>query len=785
MPVRRKVVLWSVLTPVALIALLVVVILTFDWNRLKPWLNDRVSQAIGRPFAINGDLTVTWRHGEGEKGWHTLVPWPRLSARDITIGNPDWAKQPHLASVRELIFVLRPIPLLAHQIAVPTIVVDSPAVWLERLPDARNNWTLEFGPKKGPSEWELDIGEVVLARGNLALADQFKKIELQAELDTIGDNPLYDKARDGALVAPEASQVPPGPPASAAAAASAPAASASGAASAPGASGPPASATAANGRYGMRWKATGRYNEATINASGKAGTVLSLRNTDVPFPILADVRVGTTRAVIEGTVTNPAHLAALDMHLTLTGDSMAKLYALTGVVLPSTPPYQTRGRLMATLRKQGSVYEYQKFTGRVGGSDLSGTLTFTKRDPRPLLAGNLVSNQLRFVDLAPLIGADAKPGRPAKDSPVAQPSDKALPVAPFRTERWDEIDADVRFTAKRIIRDAELPISDLVTHLKLQDGVLLLDPLNFGVAGGNLVSTMRLDGKREPMGAMVDMTARHMKLKQLFPTFDLMRASIGELNGSAKLSATGNSVAALMASSNGEAKLLVENGTVSKFLLEAMGLNLGSVVIRKLFGDKPVRINCGVSDFAFTDGIARARTFVLDTDDAVIETTGGIDLRNEKLALTIHPDSKGLRVFSLRSPLYVGGTMKKPSVSPDIGVLALRAGGALSLALLAPVATAVLPLVDLSPGGEDNLCATLLADLRKRPVAPPPGKTYKDPRTGKSGMVAGKPIPKETPGTAAQADAQTRQPARPGERDERKLPPAPTRPGNDALYKGN
>lgn len=770
MPVRRKVVLWSVLTPIALIALLVVVILTFDWNRLKPWLNDRVSEAIGRPFAINGDLTVTWRRGEGERGWHTLVPWPRLAARDITIGNPDWAKQPNLATVRELIFVLRPIPLLAHQIAVPTIVVDSPAVWLERLEDARNNWTLEFGPKKSPSAWELDIGEVVLARGNLALSDQFKKIELQAELDTIGDSALYDKARDGALVAPEASAVPPGPPASAVAAASAPPASA------PGASTPAATAKGANGRYGVRWQATGRYNDATINATGKAGTVLSLRNTDVPFPILADVRVGTTRAVIEGTVTNPAQLAALDMHLTLTGDSMSKLYALTGVVLPSTPPYQTRGRLMATLRKEGSIYEYQKFTGRVGGSDLSGTLTFTKRDPRPLLAGNLVSNQLRFVDLAPLIGADAKPGRPAKDSPVTQPPAKVLPVAPFRTERWDEIDADVHFTGKRIIRDAELPITDLVTHLKLQDGVLLLDPLNFGVAGGNLVSTVRLDGKREPMGAMIDMTARHMKLKQLFPTFDLMRASIGELNGKAKLSATGNSVAALLGSSNGEARLLVENGTVSKFLLEAIGLNVGSLVISKLFGDKPVQIHCGVSDFAFTDGIARARTFVLDTQDAVIETTGGIDLRDERLALTIHPDSKGLRVFSLRSPLYVGGTMKKPTVSPDIGVLALRAGGALSLALLAPVATAVLPLLDISPGSENTQCAKLLAELRKRPTAPPPGKTYKDPKAASA--VAGQPAPGATPGTPAEAAAQPGKPARAA--DQR----APARTDSDALHKG-
>ncbi|MGT2429841.1 AsmA family protein [Cupriavidus basilensis] len=87
------------------------------------------------------------------------------------------------------------------------------------------------------------------------------------------------------------------------------------------------------------------------------------------------------------------------------------------------------------------------------------------------------------------MGADAKPGQAASDSTVRQPADKALPVAPFRTERWDSIDADVKFTGNRIIRTTDLPITDLVTHLKLNDGVLTLDPLNFGVAGGNLTSS--------------------------------------------------------------------------------------------------------------------------------------------------------------------------------------------------------------------------------------------------------------------------------------------------------
>ncbi|QOT75541.1 AsmA family protein [Cupriavidus basilensis] len=746
MPLRHKAVLWSVLTPLVLIAALVVIILTFDWNRLKPWLNQKVTEAIGRPFAVNGDLTLTWRSAEGETGWHTWVPWPRLSARDITVGNPKWAQEANFATVRELIFVLRPLPLLSHQISIPSITVDSPAVWLERLADQRNNWTFVTPAGKAPSRWRLDIGEISLARGDLALNDQAMKIELQARLDTIGDAALYDKTRDGALIAPPAS----------------------GTASAVG---QPGGAGNTSQRYGLRWKATGRYNQATINATGKAGTVLSLRDTQDPFPLQADMRVGNTRVVVEGTLTNPAHLGALDMHLQLSGDNMAQLYALTGIVLPSTPPYETRGRLVATLRKGASVYRYDKFSGRVGGSDLSGSLTYTQRQPRALLSGELESKQLRFEDLAPLIGADAKPGQAASDSTVRQPADKALPVAPFRTERWDSIDADVKFTGKRIIRTADLPITDLVTHLKLDDGVLTLDPLNFGVAGGNLMSSLQLNGKREPLAATIDMKARHLQLKQLLPKFESMRASVGEVNGSAKLSATGNSVAALLGSSNGEAKLLVENGTVSKFLLEAMGLNVGSVVISKLFGDKPVQIHCGVSDFSFTNGVARSRVFVIDTQDAVIDTSGAIDLGSERLALTVRPDSKGLRIFSLRSPLYVGGTLKKPSVSPDIGVLALRAGGVVALALVAPVATAVLPLIDLSTA-PDSQCGKLLAEIRTRPTAPPPGQAYRDPKTGKTSQAAG---PAPSPDAQA-APVKPTAPSRPAASDR----PAP---GN-TLYQG-
>jgi len=113
--------------------------------------------------------------------------------------------------------------------------------------------------------------------------------------------------------------------------------------------------------------------------------------------------------------------------------------------------------------------------------------------------------------------------------------------------------------------------------------------------------------------------------------------------------------------------------------------------------------------------------FTLDTEDAIINISGDVNMAQEKLNLTINPRSKGLRIISLRSPLYVTGPFKDPNVGVDKGVLALKAGGAVALAVLAPVA-AILPLINIS-GEQQTDCANLLQEVQKQPVAPPPGKT--------------------------------------------------------------
>jgi uncharacterized protein involved in outer membrane biogenesis len=404
---------------------------------------------------------------------------------------------------------------------------------------------------------------------------------------------------------------------------------------------------------------------------------------------------------------------------------MARLYGLTGLVLPETPPFSTEGHLTGTLGKTGSHWVYDQFTGKVGSSDIDGKLDYQSGQARGLLSGAIHSRQLVFSDLAPLVGADSNASKAARGAAPVQPSGRVLPVETFRTERWTSIDADVSYKAGKIVRDKNLPISNLDTHLMLKDGVLALQPLNFDIAGGKLASTISLDGSGkinpDAIRAELKASARHLEIQQLFPTLPNTQASVGQVNGDASLSATGNSVASLLGSSNGEVRTLIDRGQVSKLLLEEMGLNVGNIVLAKLFGDKPVKLNCMATDFVVTKGLMQTRRFIVDTDEAVLNINGTVNLRDERLDLTLKPDTKSLRIFSLRSPLYVRGTFSQPDVSVDKGVLAARAGGAVALAVVAPLA-ALIPLINTGPG-KDSPCAALLAEARVKPVAPAPGKS--------------------------------------------------------------
>lgn len=664
-----KIVVAVLVIVVALPAALMLFASTFDWNRAKPWINDKIAAATERTFAIQGDLSFSWeRPPEQQVGWRRFLPWPHIRAHDIVLGNPDWATSgPTMARLRQADATINPFALFTKTVSIQTLVLNEGTLVLEQGKGKRNNWTFGKEEEKEPSAWKFALDSLAIRQGNLRYVDPAKKADATARIDTDPDGTV-------------------------------------------------------------NFKLGGKFNDEEVGGGGKAGGLLTLMERDVKYPVQATLKVGETTITADGSLTDPAHPSALDINLKILGASMSDLFPISGLVLPETPRFSTEGRVIGMFRDDVVRVRYEKFEGKVGQSDIGGTLEYVSKKPRALLHGEVVSNLLRLQDLRAVVGTDKNANKDSEEAKI--PPGKVLPVSPFKTDRWGTMDVQVKFSGKKIVRADALPIDRLETRIALDDGVLALAPLDFGIAGGRLTTELNINGRAEPAKARLKMTARGLKLNELFPKAESMDASIGELNGGAELSAEGNSFAKLLASANGEVKSLISKGSISKFILEAAGLNLASAVAAKLFGDHQVQLNCMAADFAVVNGVMQTRTFLMDTDDATITAAGNINFKEESLNLTLSPESKGIRIISLRSPLYISGTFKKPDFGVDKGVVAAKAGAATVLGVAAAPAAALLALINPGPE-EDSPCVPLLKQAAEKPEAPPPGKTAAEARQKK------------------------------------------------------
>ncbi len=675
-----KIITWSGGVFLLLIVVLIVVIATFDWNRLKPTINQKVSTELNRPFAIRGDLGVVWERQKDETGWRSWIPWPHVHADDVILGNPPDIPAVTMVHLPRVEATLAPLALLTKTVYLPWIKLQKPDARLIRLSEKTNNWTFDFAKSEDkeavaqPSSWSFRLDNIIFDRGRIAIDDAVSKADLEIFVDPLG------KALPFSEVTGEKSKDEKGKP----------------------------------GDYVFGLKAEGRYNEQPLTGKGKIGGMLALRGDGTPFPVQADFRSGNTRVAFVGTVSDPMKMGGVDLRLKFSGDSLGELYELTGVLLPDTPPFETDGHLVAKIDpEKSSVYDYRDFKGRIGDSDIHGSLTYSTGKPRPKLEGDLESRQLRLADLGPLIGVDSGKGTKAqKVRKEAPPSGKVLPNDRFETDKWDVMDADVRFKGRRIEHGSSLPLSDLSTHIILKNADLQLKPLKFGMAGGTISSNIRLEGDKKPMHGQAEIQARRLKLKELMPDVELMQKTLGEMNGDATIRGVGNSVAALLGNGNGNLKLLMNDGLVSRNLMEILGLNVGNFLVGQIFGDDEVRVNCAAANIELVNGVARPRIFAFDTENAVINVTGTASMASEQLDLTINPESKGIRIVTLRSPLYVRGPFKDPQAGVKPGPLIARGAVAAALATLVTPAAALLALISPSEG-QANQCQVILSQMKK------------------------------------------------------------------------
>jgi len=565
-----------------------------------------------------------------------------IRADRLRFGNASWARGREMAAADRLEFDLPlwPLwPLLRGDVRLPRTVLYKPTLSLQRDAQGRGNWML-----RGGSQNRLEFRNVRIEDGRLVYYEPSRKTEIEVSVDS--------KARgEGDAEAP------------------------------------------------IEVRGGGLWSGNRFTVRGSAESPLELRNAERPYRIDAHAQAGATRAHARGTLLDPLRFRDFDLTLALAGKNLADLYPLIGVAIPDTPPYALDGRLTRDLEGKKTTWHYDRFAGKVGDSDLGGDAAVTTGGARPFLKANLLSKRLDIDDLAGFVGAAPQPGESSNPELRAEAaknaaSDRLLPAKPYRLDRLRAMDADVRLKARRI--DApKLPLDAMDAHLLLDDGLLRLDPLDFGVASGNIRSTIRMDARESPIRTRAKIDAKGLDLGKLLPALELGKTAIGKVGGDIEFAGRGNSIAAMLGSADGKAAADMGEGRISKLLMEYAGLDLAGILRIKVTHDRQIPIRCAYGEFAVKDGVMTSRRMAFDTSDTLLLGDGTINLRDETLDLTIRPKTKDFSPLSLRSPLYVQGSFKHPDFRPDYARIGLRAGAAAALATVAAPATALVATTDL------------------------------------------------------------------------------------------
>ncbi len=674
----------GVLIFLVILILVIALIPSSAWKRLIVY---EVTKTTHRQAAIDGNVEV-----------HLLRWEPQVIIDGFTLANVDWAKSRNMVKVDHFDASVSLWSLIKFNPVFPHLIIDGPDIDLQRDAKGRANW--DFSPpgaatpkppaKSGPMQLPL-IRHVTVSNGELHANDRIGKLKFDGKV-TVNE-------REGA-------------------------------------------------GGGLAVKGNGSLNEKPFGLDFSGGPLADI-DSGSPYRFDATVTAADIKLVAHTDILHPFDMAHVNSKFRVTGKDLADIYYLSGLALPNTPPYDISG----TVERDNAQLTINDFKGRLGNSDIEGKVGIDTGGVRPKLTAKLASKMLDIVDLAAPLGAQAKPADKAdtlanstaavspgskrphatskKPNTEEEPPQSALllPDADLQVNRVRAMDADLQFDALAI-KTQKMPLKNMSLHLLLNDGKITIDPLAFSLPQGHLSGSVGIDARGAAPVTDLNMQIDKVDLAQFKPKNAETSPMTGTMVGRIKLHGSGSSIHKTAMTSVGDITVVIPNGEIREAFVELTGINISrglALLITK--NQKATELRCGIINFHAAEGDLTATTLVVDTTNMLVTGKGKIDLENENIDLSIHGQPKGIRLFRLRSPIELSGTLSKPSVGLQTTSVIGQAGAAAALGVLLTPAAAVLAFVD---GGlaKDANCQALMSEAeqgKNLPHAPDPAKAPPGP----------------------------------------------------------
>ena len=531
-----------------------------------------------------------------------------LQATDLRIANAPWGDNPDMIAVQGLSADIAVWPLLHGLIRYQNLRLDAPRIVLERDGDGVGNWRFTTSPK--PS-WLSSLMSSLMPwavipkdRTQFPTLIDFAVKDSVVSYRTSSGNTLRI-ALNALAIRTDGDSSP------------------------------------------VTMTVDGHYNDTPVHLSAETESFSVMRKRSQPFG--AHVAIVTAAGMVgfDGTLIDPLNVDGADGQLHIDGNNLGGLLAIFGAGVGLDLPLHVD----SLFDHHGDHWRLADAKGTLGSDTFHGTFTLDEgaRHESDRIALNL---DFATLDLKRLVEAHHTDG---STEPLSLQID-AKPPTLF----------DVGVTANDA-RYGNARLTNVAFNGHLHPGEIVLDQMSFTAATGTVkasATARSVEGGGRIEARMVVAGADSAQIARWFgpaPDQNEVDQLSGRLDAHLSLEMTGATLDEALGRSEAQAVVSMIQGQVARSLLEKASTNLRAL-FRKGEGTVPLTCFVGIGDLH--DGVATFAPIRLRTPDTTLVAGGNIDLRAERVDMTLRSADREKSLFTLNLPLHIGGPLADVRVSP-------------------------------------------------------------------------------------------------------------------------
>jgi AsmA protein len=617
---------WLLIIGGGLIALVIIILLVapmfIDIQKYRPMIEEKVTEATGRPFRLAGDLDLS------------LFPWAGVSLSDLHLGNPEGFENEDFLSVESFEVRVKLLPLLSKDLQVKKFLLSGVQLNLERNKTGKTNWEDLAGPgKKRPEKAPEEPAEKKegreaaglplksLAVGDFSVSGSLLWLDkVSGQRKEISDLSL--KLQDVSLEKP----------------------------------------------IGIEFSVL--LDGKPISLKGNLGPV---GENPMKATIPVDIKLSALDQLdvsVNGSLANLAEAMSFDLSFAASPFSPRALMASLDQPFPvKTSDKEALSKVALKVDAKGGA-ESISLTGGILELDQS-RLDFSltaKEFSKPNVAFDLNLDKIDLDRYLPPPSEEKAPPPAEKKEPSKET--KGPDYEPLRKLA---LDGKVRVGE---LRAKGMNVADILIQITAKGGVIKIDPFSANLYKGSVLSMADVDVRGNAPKSRLNVQLKDIQAGPLVK--DLAKKDIieGLVKGDIAVSTTGDQPEQIKRTLNGKGNLRFLDGAI-------IGIDLAGMVrnVKASFGlaEKPQeRPKTDFSElnapFTIKNGEVRTPGTELKSPLLRIIAAGTADLVSEKLDLRVEPklvatlkgqgDSK--ERSGIRVPVLVTGTFSEPKFRPDL-----------------------------------------------------------------------------------------------------------------------